>query len=101
MTKIDVPQGFQSFVWIFYPGFLEECGTLRQALPRALATLLVNEREELKSFLEFLLENDLNDETLKQCWDYADPTLNFELGGHRAFFKLTLDVLAEKYPDTR
>ena len=100
MTKIDVPQGFRRFVWFFDPDLREDYGSIGKALPDAIDSLPDHEREELKTFLEFLLENDLADETLKACWDYAGPVWNFQLGGHRHFYKRALELLAEKYPDT-
>ncbi len=51
---------------------------------------------EIKDFLDFLLRENISDETLEELWRSGGSNWNFSPGGHRSVFTYIRDTIAEK-----
>ncbi len=102
MESVEIPEGFIDYAWLFHQDIDKEYGTddpMAAAMPHIIKGIGEKSRKELKDFLELLLKRNCSDETLEEAWNAPGPCWKIARGGHRSFFKKTLEIIAEKYPD--
>lgn len=90
---MDIPEAFRQFSGFFYPRGYEEFASEDEWIAHNFNVLPVQERADLKQFLDELLSGPYSNQDLADIWASTSPTYDFRPGGHRFFFSKVRDMM--------
>jgi len=90
---MDTPRAFHKFSGFFYPRGYEDYASVDEWIAHNIEVLPIQEKVDLKRFLDELLSGRYSDEELADVWGSTSPVYEFRPGGHRHFFKKVRDMM--------